>query len=96
LYKTHNSKDYPEYDNYNAINVNRVAEIPCDYNGYMGVPITFLDKYNPNQFEIVGSDFEVKSGILPELVKPNWDGKIDRGYLDGKRLYARLLIKKVD
>lgn len=96
LYKTHNQKDYPEYDNYNAININRVAEIPCDYDGCMGVPITFLDKYNPKQFEILGSDFEVKGGILPELVKPNWDGKIDRGYLYGKRLYARLLIKKIN
>lgn len=46
-------EDYPEYDNYNAINVDKVSEIPFDYNGVMGVPITFLDKYNPEQFEIV-------------------------------------------
>lgn len=53
LYRTYNEKDYPKYANYDAINVDKVKDIPCDYNGVMGVPITFLDKYNPNQFEIV-------------------------------------------
>ncbi len=53
LYKKYNPEEYPKYDNYNAINVDKVADIPCDYNGVMGVPITFLDKYNPEQFEIV-------------------------------------------
>ncbi len=53
LYKKYNPKEYPKYDNYDAINVDKVADIPCDYYGVMGVPITFLDKYNPNQFEIV-------------------------------------------
>lgn len=84
---------YPVYDNYNAIEVGAVAEIPCDYAGVMGVPITFMDKYNPDQFEILGSDYEIKDGLLPELLKRRWKGKIDRGYLDGKRLYSRLIIK---
>ncbi len=53
LYKKFNPEEYPKYDNYDAINVDKVAEIPCDYDGVMGVPITFLDKYNPEQFEIV-------------------------------------------
>ncbi|MGQ3637360.1 adenine-specific methyltransferase EcoRI family protein [Ornithobacterium rhinotracheale] len=53
LYKKYTPEEYPKYDNYDAINVNKVAEIPCDYRGVMGVPITFLDKYNPEQFEIV-------------------------------------------
>ena len=53
LYKNYNPKEYPKYDNYDAINVDKVADIPCDYYGVMGVPITFLDKYNPEQFEIV-------------------------------------------
>lgn len=53
LYKNYNPKEYPRYDNYDAINVDKVADIPCDYDGVMGVPITFLDKYNPEQFEIV-------------------------------------------
>ena len=53
LYKTYNEEEYPKYDNYDAINVNKVADIPVDYDGVMGVPITFLNKYNPDQFEIV-------------------------------------------
>ncbi len=54
LYKKYNPKEYPKYDNYNAINVNKTTEIPVDYSGVMGVPITFLDKYNPDQFRILG------------------------------------------
>ncbi|NCU26220.1 modification methylase [Candidatus Nomurabacteria bacterium] len=54
LYKTYNEKDYPTYDNYDAINVDKTKDIPCDYYGPIGVPITFLDKYNPDQFEILG------------------------------------------
>ncbi|MBR1734072.1 MAG: modification methylase [Alphaproteobacteria bacterium] len=55
LYKHYTPEEYPKYDNYDAINVDKVADIPCDYDGIMGVPITFLDKYNPEQFEIVGN-----------------------------------------
>ncbi|MBP5290782.1 MAG: adenine-specific methyltransferase EcoRI family protein [Paludibacteraceae bacterium] len=60
LYKRYTPIDYPTYDNYNAINVNTYVDIPCDYDGVMGVPVTFLDKYNPNQFEIIwrGGDIE--------------------------------------
>ena len=54
LYKHYTPEEYPHYDNYNAIEVSKVAEIPYDYDGAMGVPITFLDKYNPEQFEILG------------------------------------------
>lgn len=54
LYKKYNPEEYPKYDNYEAINVCVTNEIPKDYEGPMGVPITFLDKYNPNQFEILG------------------------------------------
>lgn len=53
LYKKYSPEEYPKYDNYDAINVDKIADIPCDYNGVMGVPITFLNKYNPDQFEIV-------------------------------------------
>ena len=53
LYKTYNELEYPKYDNYDAINVDKTKDIPFDYKGYMGVPITFLDKFNPEQFEIV-------------------------------------------
>ena len=54
LVKRYNSSDYLQYDNYEAINVDRVQDIPCDYAGIMGVPVTFMDKYNPDQFEIIG------------------------------------------
>ncbi|MBQ2586664.1 MAG: adenosine deaminase, partial [Bacteroidaceae bacterium] len=46
-------EEYPSYDNYNAININKTQDIPYDFDGIMGVPITFLDKYNPDQFEII-------------------------------------------
>lgn len=54
LYKKYSPEEYPKYDNYDAINVDKVSEIPLDYKGMMGVPITFLNKYNPDQFEIIG------------------------------------------
>ena len=53
LYKHYTPEEYPFYENYNAINVNTYTDIPCDYDGVIGVPITFLDKYNPEQFEII-------------------------------------------
>jgi hypothetical protein len=93
LFKKYNSDDFSEYDNYNAIEVGLAKNIPIDYDGVMGVPITFLDKHNPKQFELVGLDYYVKDGRLPELIKEDWQGKLDRGYLKGKRLYSRLLIK---
>lgn len=54
LWKNYSPEEYPKYDNYDAINVDKVNQIPCDYDGVMGVPITFFDKYNPDQFEIIG------------------------------------------
>ena len=55
LYKKYygNESEYPNYDNYNGINVDKTKDIPMDYKGVMGVPITFMDKYNPDQFEII-------------------------------------------
>jgi hypothetical protein len=87
-------KGYREYDNYKAVEVPYTDAIPSDYDGIMGVPISFLSKYNPNQFEIVGIDYDVKEGRLPELIKTGWRGKLDRAYLDGRRLYTRIFIKK--
>lgn len=55
LYKKYSPDEYPKYENYDAIDVSKTAEIPCDYEGEMGVPITFMDKYNPEQFEIIGN-----------------------------------------
>lgn len=85
---------YPKYDNYDAIEVSKTKNIPKDYDGVMGVPITFLDKYNPEQFEILGSDYDVKTGLLNEIINPEWKGKIDRGYVKGKRQWARILIRR--
>ena len=63
LYKKYTSEEYPKYDNYNAINIDKVSEIPEDYYGEMGVPVTFLHKYNPEQFEIIGcADYTGKYG----------------------------------
>lgn len=93
-YQKYDPKKFPEYDNYNAIEVARYKDIPSDYNGVMGVPVTFLDYYNPDQFEIVGSDYEVRQGLLPHLVKRGWRGKVDRGYVKGRRLFGRILIRR--
>ena len=54
LYRRYSPEEYPAYDNYDAINVDKIAEIPVDWDGTMGVPVTFLDKHNPDQFEILG------------------------------------------
>ncbi len=93
LYKKYTPEEFPRYDNYDAVEVGKPKELPMDYEGAMGVPITFFDAYNPDQFEILGSDYDVKQGLLPELVNPKWTGKIDRAYLNGRRKYSRVLIK---
>lgn len=91
--KLKGKKSYDQYDNYNAIEIPFTEAIPNDYPGVMGVPVSFLDKYSPEQFEIVGSDYEVKEGKLPDLINKKWKGKLDRGYIAGKRIYGRILIK---
>ena len=80
---------YPKYDNYDAIEVGKVANIPEDYFGVMGVPITFLDKYNPNQFEILGimNTGEENKGIRYEGTPHG------RPIVNGKEIYLRILIK---
>lgn len=85
LFRKYNPEDYPKYDNYDAINVNKTVDIPIDYDGVMGVPITFLDKYNPEQFKIIG---ELNNGSDNEydFSKPKVNNKI---------LFKRLLIRKI-
>jgi len=73
---------YQQYDNYIAIEIPFSDAIPLDYDGVMGVPISFLDKYCPEQFDIVGSDSSVKEGLLPDLVNSEWKGKLDKGLLN--------------
>lgn len=68
LYKNYTPDLYPKYENYDAINVNKTEDIPCDYEGIMGVPITFMDKYNPDQFEIIGlgiANLGLSIGVQP-------------------------------
>ena len=84
LYKRYTPEEYPQYDNYDAINVNKVAEIPSDYDRAMGVPITFLDKYNPDQFEILGLDRYMEDN-------PHYGTRFS---INGKETYARILIKQ--
>ena len=78
LYKTYNETEYSTYDNYDAINVNKTKEIPLDYDGVMGVPITFMDKYNPEQFEIVGITktwFGAATKIYPPQIQVGTNGR---------------------
>ena len=75
------SEEYPRFDNYDGINVNKVEDIPDDYEGVMGVPITFLDKYNPDQFEILGITkawFGIASKKYPEQIQIDKSGKESR------------------
>lgn len=70
MYEHYHADKYPKYDNYDAIEVSKVAEIPLDYDGVMGVPITFLDKYNPDQFEIVWrADANIAGELHPCYIK---------------------------
>ena len=85
LYKKYNEEEYPKYDNYDAIEVSKVTDIPMDYYGVMGVPITFLDKYCPEQFEIVGQMMTTK---VTEF-------NFGYPYINGKKKFARLLIKRI-
>ena len=81
LYKKYSPEEFPKYDNYDAIEVSKTSDIPYDYDGVMGVPITFMDKYNPEQFEIVGNEYSL--GI-----------DRGRGYVKGKRMYSRIFIQR--
>ena len=109
LYKNYNENDYTKYYNFDAINVDKTSDIPVDYNGVMGVPITFLDKYNPDQFEILGlgiSQSGIEAGVKPytEEHKKYRKEVQKRGAVDGdlymiengvvKVPYARVLIRK--
>lgn len=91
LTKNYNEIDYPKYDNYDAINVDKVVEIPKDYDGLMGVPITFLDKYNPNQFEVIDINPHFFTLVEQGLPKPD---QLHLTNVGRKDPYARVLIKR--
>ena len=92
LYKKYNEEEFPKYDNYDAIEVSKVCEIPKDYDGVMGVPITFLYRYNPSQFEIVGATESEGKGFSNGL----WDEKSKDAHslVNNKKTYKRLFIRK--
>lgn len=103
LYRTYNPEDFPKYDNYDAIEVSRTNDIPVDYDGLMAVPITFLNKYNPDQFEILGiMDRANSSGLRTKKYEKsevaNANDLNARGVIrvngEYKAMYARLLIKR--
>lgn len=85
LYKRYTAEDYPHYDNYDAIECGKVADIPMDYEGVIGVPITFLDKYCPSQFQIVGIANSAR-----------WIGDFPcYTIINGIKIYNRILIKRI-
>jgi len=99
LYKKYRAEDYPKYDNYDAIEVSKTADIPMDYDGVMGVPISFLDKYCPEQFEIEWQASGNTRVCAPAEILKNIgyiENSKDRGgccVLDGERMYSRILIR---
>lgn len=84
LYKDYDPDIYPRYDNYDAIEVSRTNDIPRDYEGKMGVPITFMNKYSPDQFEILGID---------RVLVEQETGRVSRFFVNGKEIYARIVIR---
>lgn len=92
LFRSYTPENYPHYDNYDAIEVSKTADIPCDYNGAMGVPITFMDKFNPDQFEILGATESEGKGFSNGL----WieDSKVAQPLINGERKYKRIFIKR--
>lgn len=111
LYKKYTPEEYPKYDNYDAIEVSKVADIPLDYDGVMGVPITFMDKYNPSQFEIVGRSGDLDLAVNYDFFTPppkelqekykaadrTW--RVQNAYFVNngvaRTAYTRLFIKKI-
>lgn len=91
LIRKYNPEDFPTYDNYSAINVDKVTEIPYDYEGAIGVPITFMDKYNPDQFEILGATESEGKGFSNGL----WieESGIAQPLIKGIKKYKRLFVR---
>ena len=87
LHKKYTPDDYPKFTNYDAINVSTVTDIPMDYPGEMGVPISFLRKHNPEQFKLVGLD---------EPLMKKTTGKTTRFYIGGRKKFARVVIRHVN
>lgn len=91
LYKQYSPQEYSRYDNYDAIEVSKVKNIPVSYEGVMGVPITFLDKYCPDQFEIIGATESEGKGFSNGIW--NSESNVSQALVNNKKVYKRLLIK---
>lgn len=100
LTRSYNKNEYPHYENYNAIDIGRTQYIPNDYDGVMGVPITFLDKYNPDQFEIImlangNARTNVPKKTLAEVnYRKHPEDRGGVGIINGQRVYARIFIRR--
>ena len=90
LCEHYSPEKYPKYDNYDAIEVSKVVNIPDDYAGVMGVPITFMDKYNPDQFEIKGC---TANGLVEDDLKLPWPKRHNNPFINGTAKYQRILIR---
>lgn len=101
LWKNYTPEEYPRYDNYDAINVDKVSEIPCDYDGVMGVPISFLDSHCPEQFEIIWQASGNTRACCPHTILydelhyvQHSEDRGGCGVINGKRVYSRIFIRK--
>jgi hypothetical protein len=100
LYKRYSPEEYPKYSNYDAIEVSTYMDIPHDYDGAMGLPITFLLRYNPDQFEILGNSESLAEPMAKHAVRGTYNGSGKRFYVpqpDGshRRLYDRVVIRRI-
>ncbi|MCY3978833.1 MAG: adenine-specific methyltransferase EcoRI family protein [Chloroflexi bacterium] len=91
MYKRYSPEEYPHYDNYDAIEVSKTKEIPYDWPGAMGVPISFLDKHNPDQFEIIWTTDRGGDGMLEDMKLPHT--RYDAPVIDGQGKYKRIFIR---
>ena len=91
LYKKYTPEEFPKYDNYDAIEVAKTPDIPYDYDGVMGVPITFMDKYCPEQFELLGCS---DNGAVDDEYKLPHFKRHNEPYIDGKKVYKRIFIRR--
>lgn len=98
LKKQYNEIDYNKFDNYDCINIDRISDIPDDYDGMMGMPITFMDKWNPEQFELIGIFCDNRNGNYLINGDPRYINEGHKSYvgpvIDGKAFFAKLVIKK--
>lgn len=93
LYKAYSPDEYPTYDNYNAIEVGRTADIPIDFDGAMGVPLTFMCNFNPDQFELIGQTHSGDTSPEVEALRTDPNHR-HGGRINGKEKFARILIRR--